>query len=123
MYPVLTYVDTRNAKDHGKIAGQTPAENLEVMLNTEVNLNVFRYPTDKAEYNFRILLNDNGEDARVRITIRAENSDIELEAYDHIYPPDLEREQPVTINLPDERKYTCTVYLNGEASEPFEIGN
>ena len=123
MNPVLTYVDTRNAKEHGKIAGQSPAENIDVMLDTEVSLNVFRYPTDRAEYSFNILLNDTKEDVRVRITLRAEDSDIELEAFDHIYPPDMERMQPVTVNLPDERKYICTVYLNGEAGEPIVAGN
>ena len=123
MNPVLTYVDTRNAKEHGKIAGQSPAENIDVMLDTEVSLNVFRYPTDQAEYSFNILLNDTKEDVRVRITLRAEDSDIELEAFDHTYPPDMEREQPVTVNLPDERNYICTVYLNGEAGEPIVAGN
>lgn len=123
MNPVLTYVDTRNAKEHGKVTGQSPAENLEVMLGTEVSLNVFRYPTDRAEYSFRILLRNTGEDIRVRITLRAENSDIELEAFEHVYPPDMDREQPVTINLPDERPYVCTVYLNGEEADSFDAWN
>ena len=54
--PVLTYVDTRNAKEHGKITGQSPAENLDVMLDSEVVLSIYRYPTDKADYSFEIIL-------------------------------------------------------------------
>lgn len=123
MNPVLTYVDTRTAKEHGKISGQSPAENIDVMLDTEVSLNVYRYPTNKAEYSFTVMLNDTKDDVRVRVTLRAENSEIELEAFDHTYPPDMEREQPITVNLPDERTYICTVYLNGEAGEPIEVGN
>ena len=123
MNTVLTYVDTRSAKEHGKIASQSPAENLEVQLNTEVSLYVFRYPTDKTEFAVNVILPESEEDVRVRITLRAEGSEIELEAFDHTYPPDLERTQPVTVNLPDSRQYTCTVYINGEAQEPIGTGN
>ena len=119
----ISYVDTKSAKEHGKISGQSPAENIDVMLGTEVGLSIFRYPTDRTEYSFILTLKNTGEDIKVRITLKAENSDVELEAFDHSYPPDLSREQPVTVNLPDERIYYCTIYQNGEAEEPFAIGN
>lgn len=121
--PVLTYVDTRNAKEHGKITGQSPAENLEVMLDSEVNLSVYRYPTDKAAYSFRVRLRKTDGDVVLRVTLRADDSDFEIEAYNHTYPSSMDREQPVTINLPDNRHYTCTVYQNGEPLTPFEIPN
>ena len=121
--PVLTYVDTRNAKEHGKITGQSPAENLDVMLDSEVSLNVYRYPTDRADYTFEVMLKKTGEDINLRVTLQADNSDLELEGYNHIYPPDMDRKQPVTINLPDNRHYTCRVYQNGEPGEPFGIGD
>ena len=120
--PVITYVDTRNAKDHGKITGQSPAENLDVMLNSEVSLNVYRYPTDKADYTFEITLNKSDEDISLRVTLQADDSELELESYSHTYPQDMERTQRVTINIPDNRSYTCRVYQNGEVGEPFVIG-
>ena len=120
--PVLTYVDTRNAKEHGKITGQSPAENLDVMLDSEVVLSIYRYPTDKADYSFEITLKNTEEDINLRVTLQAEDSELELESYSHVYPPDMDRNQRITINLPDTRTYLCKVYQNGEASEPFRIG-
>ena len=122
MSPVLNYVDTRNAKEHGKVSGQSPADNSEVMLDTEVSLSIYRYPTDKAQQDILIKLNDVKEDISVRITLKAEDSDIELEAYQHTYPADLDRTQPVILSLPDNRQYICTVYQNGEAGESFTVG-
>ena len=119
---MLTYVDTRNAKDHGKITVQSPAENLDVMLDSEVALSVYRYPTDKADYSFEVILKNTGEDINLRVTLQAEDSELELESFSHVYPPDMERNQRITINLPDTRTYICKVYQNGEAAEPFRIG-
>ena len=123
MNPSLTYVDTRNAREHGKIASQSPAENIEVMLDTEVSLNVYRYPTDKAQTTFAVELIQSDENVSLKVTLRAADSDIEFMEYEHEYTPDMERIQPVTINLPDDRQYQCTVYQNGEPGEPFTIGN
>ena len=123
MSPALTYVDTRNAKEHGKIAGQSPADNLEVMLDTEVSLNVYRYPTDRAQTTFTVELAESTENVLLKVTLKAEGSEIELVEYEHEYTPDMERIQPVTVNLPDERVYQCTIYQNGESGEPFIVGN
>ena len=120
--PVLTYVDTRNAKEHGKITGQSPAENLDVMLDSEVVLSIYRYPTDKADYSFEIILKNTEEDINLRVTLQAQDSELELESYSHVYPPDLDRTQRITVNIPDTRSYICRVYQNGEATETFEIG-
>ncbi len=121
MNPVLNFVDTRNAKEHGKITGQSPAENLEVVLGAEITLNVYRYPTDKADYAFEVTLNNATEDITLRITLQAEGSDVEIEGYSHTYPFDMERRQPVTVNLPDTRAYTVRVYQNGEETDSFLI--
>ena len=61
------------------------------------------------------------EEIKVRVTLRPEGSDVEYEAYEHTYPADLERQQTITVNLPDERTYTCTVYQDDEPEEPFII--
>lgn len=119
--PVLTYVDTRNAKEHGKITGQSPAENLDVMLDTEVVLSIYRYPTDKADYSFEITLKNTEEDINLRVTLKAQDSEVELESYSHVYPPDMDRTQRITVNIPDNRAYICRVYQNGETMDTFEI--
>ena len=123
MSPWLTYVDTRNAREHGKIASQTPAENIEVMLDTEVSLNVYRYPTDRAQTSFDVELMESEENVILRVTLRAEDSEIELVEYEHEYTPDMDRIQPVTVNLPDDRIYVCVIYQNGEPGETFTVGN
>ena len=119
--PVLTYVDTRNAKEHGKITSQTPAENLEVMLDTEVSLNIYRYPTDKADYSFDVTLNKSDEDINLRVVLIADGSELAVEGYQHSYPSSMDRKQPVTVNLPDYRNYTCIIYQNGEETGSFRI--
>ena len=122
MNPQLNIVDTRDARDHGRIMSQNPADSMEVMLGTVVSLNVYRYPTDRSEYNITVTLDDTKEDIALRVTLQAEGSAVELESYSHVYPGDMGRQQPITINLPDNRTYVCRVYQNGVAGEPFTVG-
>ena len=120
--PELSYVDTRNAGDHGRISGQTPADNLEVTLDTEVSLSVYRYLTDRYLKSIDIQLLNTGENLNVEVILQAENSDMVIKAFSHVFPPDLDRNQQIQLTLPDDRTYTCTVYQNGEAGEPFTVG-
>ena len=120
--PVLSYVDTKNPKEHGKVTGQLPAENMDVMLNSEISLSVYRHRTSNADYTFDVTLNRSDTDINLRITLQAEGSDLEIESYTHVYPQDMDRKQPVTVNLPDNRRYACTVYQNGEITQTFMIG-
>ncbi len=122
MNPVLNVVDTRNVREHGKISAQNPAEDTELMLNDEVSVSVYRYLSDASRKEITIQLKETDEEIKVRVTLRPEGSDVEYEAYEHTYPADLERQQTITVNLPDERTYTCTVYQNGEPQEPIVIG-
>ena len=120
--PVLNIVDTRNPKEHGKVSAQDPAEDAVLMLNETVSVSVYRYLTDASRKDISIQLGESEEEVRVRVTLRPEGSDVEYEAYEHTYPADLERQQTITVNLPDERTYTCTVYQNGYPGEPIVIG-
>ena len=115
-------MDTRNPKEHGKISAQDPAEDAVLMLNETVSVSVYRYLTDASRKDISIQLMESEEEVRVRVMLRPEGSDVEYEAYEHTYPADLERQQTITVNLPDERTYTCTVYQNGNPEEPFVIG-
>ena len=120
--PEIFYVDTRNPREHGKIALQSPAENTDVMLNSQIALSVYSYRTDKADYTFEVELNQSEQEISLRITLQAEDSDLVIESYTHTYPADMPRKQQVTLSIPDSRRYTCTVYQNGEPSTPFVIG-
>ena len=91
------------------------------MLDSEISLNVYRYPTDRADYTFDVVLKKTDGDISLRVTLKADGSDVELEGYSHTYNADMDRKQPVTVNLPDNRHYICTVYQNGEPMTPFEI--
>ena len=120
--PVLNIVDTRNAKEHGRISSQNPVENAELKLNDEVSVSVYRHLTDASKKEITVNLKESDENVKVRVTLRPDGSDTEYEVYAHSYPADLERQQTIIVNLPDGRTYTCTVYQNGEPEEPFVIG-
>ena len=121
MGSTLNIVDTRNPKEHGKVSSQSPAENTDAMLDDIVSVNVFRYLTDASRKEISFNLKDENKDINVRVTLRAEGSDVEYEAYQHLYPADLERQQTIILNMPDERTYTCTIYQDDEPEEPFVI--
>jgi serine/threonine-protein kinase len=120
--PVLNIVDTRNAKEHGRISSQNPVENAELKLNDEVSVSVYRHLTDASKKEITVNLKESDENVKVRVTLRPDGSDTEYEVYAHSYPAELERQQTIIVNLPDRRTYTCTVYQNGEPEEPFVIG-
>lgn len=123
MGPTLNYVDTRKAKEHGTISGQSPAANSDVMLDTEVSINLYRYPTDQAETEIPVTVRETGQDVNVRITLQASGSDVEFETIQYICPSDKAKEQTVKLNIPDNRVYTCRVYQNNQLTDTFTVGN
>jgi len=123
MGSTINYVDTRKAKEHGTISGQSPAANIDVMLDTEVSINLYRYPTDKAEAEIVVNVRETGEDVSVRITLQAEGSEVEFETFQYVCPNDRAKEQTVKLNLPDNRIYTCRVYQNNQLTDTFTVGN
>ena len=64
---------------------------------------------------------ENIGDVMLEVTLQAEGSDAELVVFEQEYTPDMDRIQPVTIQLPDSRTYTCTVLQNGEEGKSFTI--
>ena len=123
MGSTINYVDTRKAKEHGTISGQSPAANIDVMLDTEVSINLYRYPTDKAEAEIVVNVRETGEDVSVRITLQAEGSEVEFETFQYVCPNDRAKEQTVKLNLPDNRIYTCRIYQNNQLTDTFTVGN
>lgn len=119
--PVLEYTDTRNAKEHGIITEQLPAGNIDVKLNTEVSLRVYKYPTDRAVKMLTVNLDETEDPITLRITLQADGSDVEYTACEYAYPPDQDRIQPVSFNIPDDRVYTCRIYQNGILTDTFGL--
>lgn len=119
--PVLEYTDTRNAKEHGIITEQLPAGNIDVKLNTEVSLRVYKYPTDRAVKMLTVNLDETEDPITLRITLQADGSDVEYTACEYVYPPDQDRIQPVSFNIPDNRVYTCRIYQNGILTDTFGL--
>lgn len=121
--PVINYVDTKKAKEHGLIAGQTPDPGAHVVRDTQVSINLYRFPTDKSSAKIDVDLLDIKEDVELRITLQADDSNMEFTAYSFKYPADVARKQSIDINIPDERNYTGRVYQNNEPPITFRIGN
>ena len=121
MNPVLQYVDTDSAEEHGLIAGQTPDPDSRVILNTSVSLKVFRCPDISNSTEIEVTVPENDKDVTVRITLQAEGSTVELEAVSYVCAANAFRTQNVKLNLPDGRKYWYTVYLNGAQTQRVAI--
>ena len=57
----------------------------------------------------------------MRITIQAEDSNVELEALSFSVTVDADPKMQVKLNLPDERKYSCTIYLDNAQYQRIEL--
>ena len=119
--PNLEYTDTRNAREHGTIVEQSPTGDSDVMLNTSVSLRIYRYPTDRADKTITVKLEETEENITLRVTLQAEGSEVEYEAYEYVYQADQERIQSVSFNVPDDRAYTCKIYQNSVLTDTFGL--
>ena len=119
--PMLQYVDTENQEEHGLIASQSPEAENRVILNTSVALKVFRCAAVSHSAEIEVTVPPAENDVIVRITLQAENSTVELEAVSYTCAADSHRVQNVKLNLPDDRKYWYTVYLDGVLKHRIEL--
>ena len=121
MNPTLQYVDTTNAAEHGLIASQTPEADSRVILNTSVSLKIYRCPEISQSTEIEVTVPEGEKDVTVRITLQAEESTVELEAISYVCAADAYRTQNVKLNLPDNRKYWYTIYLDGVQNQRVAI--
>ena len=117
----LQYVDTEDESQHGLIAAQSPEAESRVILNTSVSLKIYRCASSSASTEIEVTVPESDKDITVRITLTAEESNVELEAVSYICAADAYRTQNVKLNLPDDRKYWCTIYLDGVQTQRVEI--
>ncbi len=119
--PTINYMDTRKATEHGLVAVQSPDADQKVMLGTSVSLSIYRYPTNRSLAEVPVDVPDSDESVNVRITLQAADSAFEFTALSYECTSDKTGLQTMKINLPDDRVYTCRVYLNDENVNTFEV--
>ena len=119
--PVVNYMDTRKASEHGEVASQVPDADQKVMLGTSVSLNIYRYPTDRSLAEVPVDVPESEASVAVRITLQAAGSAFEFTALSYECAADKTGPQTMKINLPDDRVYTCRVYLDDEVVNTFEV--
>ena len=119
--PVINYMDTRVAAEHGQVASQVPDADQKVMQGTQVSLNIYRYPTDRSLVEVPVDVPKSDETVAVRITLQAAGSAFEFIALTYDCTADKTGPQIMKFNLPDDRVYTCRIYLNDENVNTLEV--
>jgi serine/threonine-protein kinase len=119
--PVVNYMDTRTAAEHGQVASQSPDPDQKVMRGTQVSLNIYRYPTDRSLVEVPVDVPKSDETVAVRITLQAAGSAFEFIALTYDCTADKTGPQIMKFNLPDDRVYTCRIYLNDENVNTLEV--
>ena len=115
-------VDTKDASLHGKIAQLQPDPDTRVMEDDAVSISLYRC-LDVAEYReISVTIPQSESDVTVRVTLQAENSSFEMLALSYICSVDQNREQLIKLELPDSRKYICTIYADNAVLQRTEIG-
>ena len=109
----LTYVDMDNPALHGLVGDQNPAPESRVLLQAPVTLSLYRNAETALRRNVEVTVPESDQDITVRLTLQAEGSSVEWVYVTYICATDVGRTQVVTVELPDERDYTCQIYIDG----------
>lgn len=110
IHSMLKYEMTEKAEQHGLVAATAPEAENRVAEDTPVQLTIYRYPEAECTATLSVILPESDQQLKVRISTRAEGSSV---AYTRNYTvesgdPRLIEE---TIDIPDDRLYTYTVYI------------
>lgn len=111
LQPALKYEITENAQEHGLIASSAPEAENRVAEDTPVTLTVYRYPEAECTATLSVMIPPSDQQQKVRISIRAEGSNVEVDARSYTLEPEDSRVIEETIDIPDDRYYTYTVYV------------
>ena len=117
----MTYVDTEEPENHGKVVSQTPEADSHVVLQTAVNLSVYRSPERVRRQEIEVTVPETAQDVNVLVTLQAVGSSVEWNYVSYVCTADKGRTQLVTVELPDERSYVCYVYQDGVRTQRTEI--
>ena len=117
LMPSLKYVTTEDEKEHGLIASSSPEAENRVAEDTPVQLTLCRYPeaVSTAAMSFRVPESD--QQLKVRVSIRAEQSSVAVDTRTYTLEPEDPRVIEDTVDIPDGRTYTYTVYIGEQQQE------
>ncbi len=110
----LKYQVTENEQEHGLIASSLPEAENRVAEDTPVQLTVYRYPEAGKTASLSVTLPRSDQQLKIRITVQAEGSNTAIETRSYTLEPEDSRVIEETIDIPDSRTYTYTVY-NGDS--------
>ena len=106
----LKFQITENENEHGKVAASAPEAEMRIAEDTPVQLTIYRYPEAGQTADIRVTLPESEQQIKVRITVQAEGSNLPIETKSYTLEPSDSRVIEETIDIPDSRTYTYTVY-------------
>ena len=110
LQPGLKYIAADNEKQHGLVASTVPETGNLVAEDTSVQLTIYRYPDAGKTAVLRVMIPVSDQQVKVRISIQAEGSNTIIENRSYTLEPGDSRMIEETIDIPDNRTYTYTVY-------------
>ena len=110
LQPSLKYQATENEQEHGLIAASSPEPENRVAEDTAVQLTIYRYPEAAYTASLRVTVPKSDQQQKVKITVQAEGSNVSIDTRTYTLEPDDPRVIEETVDIPDGRNYTYTVY-------------
>ena len=107
--PSLKYEITQDPNEHGLVSASLPEAENRVAEDTPVQLTLYRYPESARTAQLKVTLPESDQQLKIRINIRAEQSNVTVDTRSYTVEPDNSRLIIEMIDLPDDRVYTYTV--------------
>ena len=120
--PGLKYQAAENPAQHGLIAASLPEAGSLAAEDTSVQLTLYRDPDLAVTASLRVTIPKSDQQSKVRITVQAENSNTVIETRTYTLEPEDSRVIEESIEIPDSRTYTYTVY-NGDTQIEQKVLN
>ena len=118
----LKYQAAENPAQHGLIAASLPEAGSLAAEDSPVQLTLYRDPDLAVTASLRVTIPKSDLQSKVRITIQAENSNTVIETRTYTLEPEDSRVIEESIEIPDSRTYTYTVY-NGDSQIEQKVLN
>ena len=106
----LKYQAAENPAQHGLIAASLPEAGSLAAEDSPVQLTLYRDPDLAVTASLRVTIPKSDLQSKIRITIQAENSNTVIETRTYTLEPEDSRVIEESIEIPDSRTYTYTVY-------------
>ena len=106
----LKYQAAENPAQHGLIAASLPEAGSLAAEDSPVQLTLYRDPDLAVTASLRVTIPKSDLQSKIRITIQAENSNTVIETRTYTLEPEDSRIIEESIEIPDSRTYTYTVY-------------